>query len=52
MCSVEENIKEVQENVKNTVRLVGKREYCNSGLLEYTVQRGTKRRNVFEMESE
>jgi hypothetical protein len=39
MCSIEEDISTVKFDDKNIVKLLGKPNYCNSGLVEYTITR-------------
>lgn len=52
MCQVDEYIEEVEEDLKRTIKLEGSREYCNSGIVEYTINRGAKAPSIFEKQTQ
>lgn len=50
MCEVDESIDRLVQGEKTKVKLEGKMEYCNSGMVEITITRGARPPNIFDFE--
>jgi len=51
MCSCDEDVSNVKIGTRSLVKLQGKPDYCNSGLVEYTIRKidATPLRNILEV---
>jgi hypothetical protein len=50
MCAVDEDVSKVgEEQINKVAKLEGRKEFCNSGRVEYLVRRAEKTTNVFDV---